>query len=82
MLSPVIALGAYFIGPGRLARATRSTAERGAGFAAGWWSGHGVHTDPVGTWAEAHRRWLDLGTLLLVALLAADGRSGAKPDRV
>ncbi|MET8507218.1 hypothetical protein ABZV60_21530 [Streptomyces sp. NPDC004787] len=81
VLSVVVALGAYFIGPGRLARATRSTAERGADSTAGWWGGHGVHSDPVGTWTKAHRRWLDLGTLLLVALLAADGRSGAKPDR-
>ncbi|MFJ9809569.1 hypothetical protein ACIRTB_15205 [Streptomyces sp. NPDC101158] len=71
VLGIVIALGAYFIGPGRLPRATRSTAERGADSAAGWWGGHGIDTGPVGTWTEAHRKWLTLGTLLLVALLFA-----------
>ncbi|WP_107484126.1 hypothetical protein [Streptomyces sp. NRRL B-24572] len=71
VLGVVIALGAYFIGPGRLARATRSTAERGADSAAGWWSGHGIGTGPVGTWTEAHRKWLTVGALLIVALLFA-----------
>ncbi|MFD6247659.1 hypothetical protein [Streptomyces roseolus] len=71
VLGVVIALGAYFIGPGRLARATRSTAERGADSAAGWWDGHGINTGPVGTWTETHRKWLTLGALLLIALLFA-----------
>ncbi|MFB7863112.1 hypothetical protein [Streptomyces sp. NPDC056069] len=71
VLGIVIALGAYFIGPGRLPRATRSTAERGADSAAGWWGGHGIDTGPVGTWTEAHRKWLTLGALLIVALLFA-----------
>ncbi|MFF0433543.1 hypothetical protein ACFYU9_15100 [Streptomyces sp. NPDC004327] len=71
VLGVVIALGAYFIGPGRLAGATRSAAERGADEAAGWWNGHGVNTGPVGTWTEAHRKWLTVGALLLVALLFA-----------
>ncbi|MFE4591787.1 hypothetical protein [Streptomyces laurentii] len=71
VLGIVIALGAYFIGPGRLAAATRSTAERTADSAAGWWSGHGVDAGPVGAWTQAHRRWLTLGVLLLVALVFA-----------
>ncbi|MGW4164734.1 hypothetical protein [Streptomyces sp. NPDC004788] len=71
VLGIVIALGAYFVGPGRLARATRSTADRGADSAAGWWGGHGIDTGPVGTWTEAHRKSLTLGALLVVALLFA-----------
>ncbi|MEU8541265.1 hypothetical protein AB0C52_14965 [Streptomyces sp. NPDC048717] len=71
VLGVVLALGAYFTGPGRLATATRSVFERAADSAAGWWGGHGVTTGPAGTWTRDHRRWLTLGVVLVVALVFA-----------
>ncbi|SFO05250.1 hypothetical protein SAMN04487980_105011 [Streptomyces sp. cf124] len=71
VLGVVIALGAYLIGPGRLPRAIRGTSERAADSAAGWAYSHQVRTGRVGTWTQAHRRWITLAALLLVALVFA-----------
>jgi len=71
VLGVVIALGAYLIGPGRLPRAVRGTSERTADSAAGWAYRHDVRTGPVGTWVQAHRRWITVGALLIVALVFA-----------
>ncbi|WP_371659766.1 hypothetical protein [Streptomyces sp. NBC_00280] len=71
VLGVVIALGAYLIGPGRLPRAVRGTSERAADSAARWAYAHEARTGRVGIWAEAHRRWVALTALLIVALLFA-----------
>lgn len=71
VLGVVIALGAYLIGPGRLPRAIRGTSERAADSAARWAYGHQVRTGRVGTWTEAHRHWIALTALLIVALVFA-----------
>lgn len=69
VLGVVIALGAYFSGPGRLPRAVRGTTERGADSAARWGDAHGVRTGPVGRWTAAYRRWITLAAVLVVALV-------------
>ncbi|WP_406253725.1 hypothetical protein [Streptomyces chartreusis] len=71
VLGVVIALGAYLIGPGRLPRAIRGTSERAADSAAMWAYTHQVRTGKVGTWTQAHRRWIALAALLIVALVFA-----------
>ncbi|MCF4139126.1 hypothetical protein L1856_23765 [Streptomyces sp. Tue 6430] len=71
VLGVVIALGAYLIGPGRLPRAVRGTSDRTADSAARWAYGHQVRTGRVGTWTQAHRRWIALALLLVVALVFA-----------
>ncbi|TQK45544.1 hypothetical protein FBY35_7117 [Streptomyces sp. SLBN-118] len=71
VLGVVIALGAYLIGPGRLPVAVRATSERTADSAARWGDAHGVTTGPVGTWTNKYRRWINLGVLLLLALIFA-----------
>lgn len=71
VLGVVIALGAYLIGPGRLPRAIRGTSERAADSTAVWAYAHQVRTGRVGTWTQAHRRWVALAALLIVALVFA-----------
>ncbi|MET7482905.1 hypothetical protein [Streptomyces sp. NPDC005538] len=71
VLGVVVALGAYLSGAGRLPRALRGAADRTADSAARWSGGHGVRTGRTGTWVEAHRRWLTIGVLLVVALVFA-----------
>ncbi|MEU3202052.1 MULTISPECIES: hypothetical protein [unclassified Streptomyces] len=71
MLGVLIALGAYLVGPGRLPRAVRGTSDRTADSAARWAYGHHVRSGRVGTWTEAHRRWIALGLLFIVALVFA-----------
>ncbi|WP_405812312.1 hypothetical protein OG524_34285 [Streptomyces sp. NBC_01520] len=71
VLGVVIALGAYLIGPGRLPVAIRGTSERAADSTARWAFGHDVHTGRVGTWAQAHRKWVTLAMMLIVALVFA-----------
>lgn len=71
VLGVVIALGAYLIGPGRLPRAIRGTSERAADSTAVWAYAHQVRTGRVGTWVQAHRRWVALAVLLIVALVFA-----------
>ncbi|WP_327344472.1 hypothetical protein [Streptomyces europaeiscabiei] len=71
VLGVVIALGAYFVGPGRLPVAVRGTSERAADSTARWAYGHHVRTGRVGAWAQAHRRWIALASLLIVALVFA-----------
>ncbi|MCT9081732.1 hypothetical protein [Streptomyces fulvoviolaceus] len=71
VLGVVIALGAYLIGPGRLPRAVRRTSERAADSTAQWAYGHQVRSGRVGTWTQAHRRWIALAALLIVALVFA-----------
>ncbi|MFD3757705.1 hypothetical protein [Streptomyces sp. NPDC058622] len=71
VLGVVVAIGAYLSGAGRLPRGMRAKAERTADSAAGWGASHGVHTGRVGTWVQAHRRWITMGALLLLALVFA-----------
>ncbi|MEU9456054.1 hypothetical protein [Streptomyces sp. NPDC048277] len=71
VLGVVIALGAYLVGPGRLPVAIRGTSDRTADSAARWAAAHQVHTGRAGAWALAHRRWVTLGALLIVALVFA-----------
>ncbi|MCY0945813.1 hypothetical protein [Streptomyces antarcticus] len=71
VLGVVVAIGAYLSGAGRLPRGMRAKAERTADSAAGWGASHGVHTGRVGTWVQAHRRWITMGALLFLALVFA-----------
>ncbi|MFD3658349.1 hypothetical protein [Streptomyces sp. NPDC058620] len=71
VLGVIVALGAYFVGPGGWARAVRSASERTADSAARWADTHGIHTGRVGTWTADYRRWLTIGVLLVLALLFA-----------
>jgi hypothetical protein len=71
VLGGVVALGAYLVGPGRLPRAVRGTFERAADSTARWAYGHQVRTGRVGAWTQAHRRWITLAALLVVALVFA-----------
>jgi hypothetical protein len=71
VLGVVVALGAYFVGPGRGAGAVRATSERTADSVARWAQDHDVRTGRVGTWTADHRRALTIGVLLLLALLFA-----------
>ncbi|WP_345571863.1 hypothetical protein [Streptomyces plumbiresistens] len=71
VLGVVVALGAYLVGPGRMARGVRAASERTADSAARWADTHDVHTGRVGTWTADHRRWLTIGILLVLALLFA-----------
>lgn len=68
VLGIVVALGAYLSGSGRLPRALRGKLEHVADSVAHWGDRHGMQTGRAGTWVVAQRRWLTLGTLLLVAL--------------
>lgn len=71
VLGVIIALGAYLVGPGRLPLAVRGTSERAADSAAHWAYGHRIRTGRVGTWVQAHRRWIAVAALLIVALVFA-----------
>ncbi|MFF1678854.1 hypothetical protein [Streptomyces sp. NPDC058256] len=71
VLGVVVAIGAYLSGAGRLPRAVRGTAERTADSVARWGGAHGVRTGKAGTWVDAHRRWLIIGVLLVLALVFA-----------
>lgn len=71
VLGVIVALGAYLVGPGRLPRAVRGGAERGADSAALWADAHGVTTGRVGTWTEDNRKWLTIGALLVIVLVFA-----------
>ncbi|WP_411102948.1 hypothetical protein [Streptomyces sp. cmx-4-9] len=71
VLGVVLALGAWLSGAGRLPRSLRRTADRAADSAAGWGAGHGLTTGPAGTFADAHRRALTTGVLLVLALVFA-----------
>lgn len=71
VLGVVVALGAYLSGAGRMPRAVRGGADHVADSVAGWSDAHGVHTGRVGTWTDAHRRWLVLAAVLIVALVFA-----------
>ncbi|MFI6585469.1 hypothetical protein [Embleya sp. NPDC050493] len=68
VLGVVVGIGAYLSGAGRLPRALRATADRGADAVARSGHRHGMGTGKVGTWVAAQRRWLTLGALLLVTL--------------
>ncbi|MGQ4388226.1 hypothetical protein [Streptomyces sp. SAS_270] len=71
VLGVVVALGAYFVGPGRGARAVRGTSERTADSVARWADTRDIHTGRVGTWIANNRRWLTIGVLLVLALVFA-----------
>ncbi|MEV0741308.1 hypothetical protein AB0I51_36455 [Streptomyces sp. NPDC050549] len=71
VLGVVVALGAYFVGPGRGARAVRTGSERTADSVARWADAHDIRTGRVGTWTADNRRRLTIGFLLLLALLFA-----------
>ncbi|MFI1380405.1 hypothetical protein [Embleya sp. NPDC020886] len=68
VLGLVVAIGAYLSGPGRLPLALRGSMERAADSVARWADTHGLHTGRTGTWVAAHRRWLAIGALLVIAL--------------
>lgn len=70
-LGIVLALGAYLVGPGRLPVAIRGGCEHAADAVAGWADRHDVRTGRVGTWTLAHRKWLTLAAVLVVALAFA-----------
>ncbi|KAK1183756.1 hypothetical protein B7755_039885 [Streptomyces sp. NBS 14/10] len=67
VLGLAVALGAYLAGPGRLPRAARKGADRGADAAARWSAARGLRTGRVGAWAAGHRRGLTFGVLLPTA---------------
>ncbi|MEU6236592.1 hypothetical protein [Kitasatospora sp. NPDC047058] len=71
VLGIVVALGAYLSGAGRFPRAVQGGADHMADSAARWGDSHGVHTGRVGTWTQAHRRWLILAAVLILALVFA-----------
>ncbi|MEU5533942.1 hypothetical protein [Streptomyces sp. NPDC020362] len=71
VLGLVVALGAYFIGPGRLPVAVRGTCDHTADSAARWAAEHHVTTGRAGAWAQAYRRPLTLAVLLVVVLVFA-----------
>ncbi|MFE9605087.1 hypothetical protein [Streptomyces hokutonensis] len=71
VLGVVVALGAYFVGPGRGARAVRTSSERTADSVARWADAHDIRTGRVGTWTADNRRRLTIGFLLVLALLFA-----------
>ncbi|MFE0137886.1 hypothetical protein ACFWY6_40950 [Streptomyces sp. NPDC059037] len=71
VLGVIIALGAYFVGPGRGAHAVRSASERTADSAARWADTHHIRTGRAGTWTAKNRRWVTIGALLLLALVFA-----------
>ncbi|MCS0599668.1 hypothetical protein NX794_00195 [Streptomyces sp. LP11] len=71
VLGVVIALGAYFVGPGRLPVAVRGGSDHAADAAARWAADRHLGTGRAGTWTLAHRRWLTLTALLVVALVFA-----------
>ncbi|MFE3638373.1 hypothetical protein [Streptomyces cellostaticus] len=71
VLGVVIALGAYFVGPGRLPVAVRGASDRTADSAARWAAAHHVGTGRVGPWTLAHRRIVTLAVLLIIALVFA-----------
>ncbi|WP_019070076.1 hypothetical protein [Streptomyces hokutonensis] len=71
VLGVVVALGAYFVGPGRGARAVRTSSERTADSVARWADAHDIRTGRAGTWTADNRRRLTIGFLLLLALLFA-----------
>lgn len=71
VLGVVVALGSYFVGPGRGARALRTRSERTADSVARWADDHDIRTGRVGAWTADNRRRLTIGFLLLLALLFA-----------
>ncbi|MEV0179780.1 hypothetical protein AB0I54_10840 [Streptomyces sp. NPDC050625] len=71
VLGVVIALGAYFIGPGRLPVAVRGRSESTADATARWAADHHIRTGRAGEWAQSYRRAITLATLLIVALVFA-----------
>ncbi|MFD0279430.1 hypothetical protein ACFVHB_36820 [Kitasatospora sp. NPDC127111] len=71
VLGIVVALGAYLSGAGRFPRAVQGGADHVADSVARWGDAHGVHTGRAGTWTQAHRRWLILAAVLILALVFA-----------
>ncbi|MFF7750754.1 hypothetical protein ACFZCP_16155 [Streptomyces sp. NPDC007971] len=71
VLGVVIALGAYFTGPGRLPVAVRGASDHTADSAARWAAAHHITTGRAGAWARDHRRLLTLAVLLVVVLVFA-----------
>ncbi|MFE0515815.1 hypothetical protein [Streptomyces sp. NPDC058964] len=71
VLGVVIALGAYFIGPGRLPTAVRGRSELAADATARWAAGHQIRTGRAGTWAQQYRHAVTLAVLLITALVFA-----------
>ncbi|MFF9087680.1 hypothetical protein ACF1BE_14890 [Streptomyces sp. NPDC014991] len=71
VLGVVVALGAYLVGPGRLPVAIRGTSDHTADSAARWAAAHHISTGRAGSWTLAHRRWLTLAALLVIAFVFA-----------
>ncbi|MGW0704529.1 hypothetical protein ACWD4G_00860 [Streptomyces sp. NPDC002643] len=64
----ITALTAYLFGPGRLARAIRSTADRGTTAAGTALARAGAHTGATGRWLTHHRSWTTAGVITAAAL--------------
>jgi hypothetical protein len=67
VLGLVVALGAWLAGPGRLPVAVRGGCERTAEAVARWGRARGLGTGRTGTWVQAHRTWLGLAAVAVVA---------------
>jgi hypothetical protein len=65
----VVAIGAYFTGPGAAAVRTRSALRSGLAWIRGFGERRGVSAGPVGEWTWAHRRGLRIGVVALAALV-------------
>lgn len=75
-LGVVVAIGADLSGAGppaacRAPCAVRGTGERRDDSGARWGGAHGLHAGKVGTWVDAHRRWITISVLLVLALVFA-----------
>lgn len=57
VVAVITALAAYLYGPGRAARAVRSTATRGTGAVGHAMARRGLRTGGAGVWLDAHRGW-------------------------
>ena len=57
IIAVITALAAYLYGPGRLARAVRSTADRGTTATGRALGRTPVRTGPVSPWLAGHRKW-------------------------
>ena len=65
----VVALGAFFTGPSRMAVATRSGLKSGMRWIRNFAERRGVSTGPVGRWTYQYRRILRIAAVALVALI-------------
>jgi hypothetical protein len=69
LIGVVVALGAYLTGPSGGAVAIRGGVARGIGWVRGRGEGAGLNTGGFGVWVGAHKTWLRIGALGVVALI-------------